>query len=300
MTDSDGNPTIRNAVTTPPNPLLANATVTDLRAEDPSDIGALLDRYGACISASGLPEEILNTLDEAVSTTIADPPRPWRPQPAPTGMIDVFHHPAQWQMRQHPALVDRLREAVGTDDIWMSVDRLGSKAPSGDSGATSFFLHWDTEPSWAPAARQRGLRAVQGLLYLSDVSIDDGPFWCHLPFNDSDVRDDHLRRHPLVETPYGPLLEHFTEPLRLTGRRGDLVLWDYHVAHGSAPHTGTTPRRCAYVTARPAGDDDERLRLVRQVRSAAPPDWFPGPPDGERPFEDWTTLGRQVAGLASP
>jgi ectoine hydroxylase-related dioxygenase (phytanoyl-CoA dioxygenase family) len=64
--------------------------------------------------------------------------------------------------------------------------------------------------------------------------------------------------------------------------KGDLLIWDSHLPHGTVRNHGRSPRAVMYVQQHPPGtDDDLRSRLEDFAAGACPP-WFRWKPGHDR------------------
>jgi ectoine hydroxylase-related dioxygenase (phytanoyl-CoA dioxygenase family) len=90
---------------------------------------------------------------------------------------------------------------------------------------------------------------LQGILYLTDTTEDQGAFTCVPGFHKrlakwleelppgADPRQQDLYR-------LGP------QPIAATG--GSLIIWHHALPHGSSPNRSTRPRLAQYITMRPS------------------------------------------------
>jgi ectoine hydroxylase-related dioxygenase (phytanoyl-CoA dioxygenase family) len=89
---------------------------------------------------------------------------------------------------------------------------------------------------------------LQGLLYLTDTAANQGAFTC--------VPGFHRKIEQWLDNlPEGadPRTHDFTsEAVPITGRAGDLVVWEQTLPHGSSPNRGASPRFVQYMIGRPS------------------------------------------------
>ena len=45
------------------------------------------------------------------------------------GMVEMYHHQALWDVRQHPPIYELFRQLFGRDDLWVFLDRANLKPP---------------------------------------------------------------------------------------------------------------------------------------------------------------------------
>lgn len=210
------------------------------------------------------------------------------------GIVPLHHHPALWEVRQHPAVHAIFAELYGSRALWSSVDRASFKPPAGDEAIRVSRLHWDADPR-----QPKGAAGYQGLVYLTDTDADQGAFCCapeiyrDLP----DWLDAH--RDGITDA----LAEATPHARRVGGRAGSLLIWSRLMPHSSARNDGARPRWVQYVTMSPAADEAARLKLAAAFREKRAPAWalrqkVKGQQDPEPgPVAELTSLGRRVAGL---
>jgi hypothetical protein len=134
------------------------------------------------------------------------------------------------------------------------------------------------------------------MLFLTDTSSELGPFEC-VPSIYRDARR-WLAEHPDATEP--DLDGH--EIVQVTGKAGDLVIWDALLPHRGGRNHGATPRITQYIAMQPAGgykEAQERIALWHDKR--VPPCWRTWPPtviDPELgPRAELTPLGRKLLGI---
>lgn len=189
------------------------------------------------------PDWYANTLD--IYTDLV-PTTQKRPKHGPCGMVQMYHHDSFWRIRQHPNVHAAFTDVYGTEKLWVTVDRAHFKPPEhpdhpawGNAGPVHTGLHWDVSVDTLPIPM-----AVQGIVYLEDTNIDEGPL--HV-LAGSFHRIAALREQRRL---CGP--ESFaTELTPIPGRAGTLVLWHSATLHGPSRNTGTDPRISMYVAMTP-------------------------------------------------
>ena len=80
------------------------------------------------------------------------------------GMVELYHHPAQWTNRQYPRIYNTFVDLWGTEKLWVSLDRVNINLPNRKLWKFEGFLHWDIDISQTPLACN-----IQGVLSLSDT-----------------------------------------------------------------------------------------------------------------------------------
>lgn len=212
------------------------------------------------------------------------------------GIIPLHHHQALWDVRQLPQLHALFSAIYETEKLWVTFDRGSFKVPSSfhESGFRMDRVHWDADP------RTDWRMSVQGLVYLTDTSPDQGAFgmvpelyktldaWLVEPHEEVEFRRPDVSQYPIV--PIG-------------GSRGSLVVWHRRMPHTSLANMSTRPRLVQYVTMDPIGNEEARLRIARECLEKHPPAWalrqeVPGQLDPEPgPPVELTALGRRIAGV---
>jgi len=218
------------------------------------------------------------------------------------GMVEMYHYQSMWSNRQHPALHAAFAEVLGTDRLWVTLDRCNLKPPA-DARHPKFdfkgMMHWDTD-----IARYPDLRfGVQGVLALSDTDETMGGFHC-MPDLYRDLGPALERRRAAGEDVRRPDASRYAV-VKVPARAGDLIIWSTLLAHGNGENRSERPRLAQYISMHPARDDDAAAceHRVNLWRNNLPPSGkaFPGDPrrieeQRTQPAE-LTPLGRRLIGL---
>ena len=210
------------------------------------------------------------------------------------GIVPLHHHPALWDVRQHPTVHALFAELYGSRALWSSVDRASFKPPAGDEAVRVSKLHWDADPR-----QPRETAGYQGLVYLTDTDADQGAFCC-APEIYADL-PDWLEAHR--DSVSDALAEATPNATRVGGKAGSLLVWSRLMPHSSARNESSLPRWVQYVTMSPASDEAARLDLAAAFRDKRAPAWalrqkVKGQLDPEPgPLAELTSLGRRLAGL---
>jgi hypothetical protein len=229
----------------------------------------------------------------------------WYPRQGRSSIVHLHQHQALWDNRQYPRVHQAFADILGTEALWVSMDRAGMKPPIDprfphyeDRG----FVHWDLDTS-KPLPERLG---VQGVLALTDTPAGMGGFQCVPGFHR--VLAEWIKQQPPDRNPSVPdlsLLPAGYEVTPVPMRAGDLVIWDRLLAHGNGRNEGDRPRLAQYITMYPASDEEEqreeRIRCWRERR--APSYWDRDIPEPYRdrekqnPPAELTPLGRKLLGL---
>jgi ectoine hydroxylase-related dioxygenase (phytanoyl-CoA dioxygenase family) len=157
--------------------------------------------------------------------------------------VPLLRHPAFIANRKSPRLVKAFAQLWGREDLWSTVDQGGLNPP--ERTGWSFpgpHIHWDTTLAFPQHF------GVQGILYLTDTSADQGAFCCIPGFHRK--LENWLNSLSPGEDPRQAILGHpgFTP---IAGKAGDLIIWHQSLPHGSSPNRGKLPRVVQYITLRP-------------------------------------------------
>ncbi len=241
-----------------------------------------------------LCEQVVIAICESAGIDQQDPATWYQPAFAGLGVVPLHHHSALWAVRQYPGLYDVFRSVYQQDALWVSMDRVGYKPPAGPPSESwpQHAVHWDCDP-W-----QFDGFDLQGLVYLTDTSADQGAFGC-VPsifqaldeWRRDHVQDDN-RRHPqLTDEPLVPV----------PGPAGSLVLFHRLMPHTNLTNTSPRPRFTQYVTMSPALDEATRTSRVADFERKLPPQWARRQYGSELPetgpLAELTPLGRKLVGV---
>ena len=218
------------------------------------------EENGYVVVHDAVPPDNLKAAERAVWDFLemqSDDPRSWYPDPPRGIMAEMYQHQALWDNRQYPRVHQAFAEIWGTEKLWVSIDRASMNPPELPDWKYSGILHWDTnlEPPiefW-----------VQGVLYLTDTTANQGAFSCVPGFHRR--LDAWLKDLPAGANPREQDLESLgAKPI--AGAAGDLIIWHSALPHGSSPNTATHPRVAQYITMFPSQGYDEAAR-IRRVRA---------------------------------
>lgn len=225
-----------------------------------------------------------------------------------SGMIELYHTQAMWDVRQHPRVYQAYAELLGEERLWVSLDRVNvtpprrEEHPEFDAG----FVHWDVdtgdlpEIEVQPGGTELVPYGVQGVVYLDETSAEQGGFCC-VPELYRDL-EEWVQTQPDDRNPRSPDLEGY-EAEFIPGEPGDLLIWDRLLAHGNGSNEADTPRYAQYVLMSPERFSDTEAREERiagwRNRTAPSGGAFPGDPRGwehGREPAELTPLGRKLLG----
>ncbi len=255
------------------------------------------DRNGYVVVRNAVPKENIDAVVDAIWEFLEmdpDLPDTWYPEPPrATSMTEMYHRQAMWDNRQAPRVHEAFADVIGSDRLWVSIDRVSMNPPvRAGEWERELGLHWDM-------SLDRPLRAgVQGVLYLSDAEAGCGGFECVPGFHRR--VDEWLNALPDGVDPTDEI-RRTQEGEAVPGRVGDLVVWTTLLPHGHGMNTGTTPRLAQYIAMSPANDANEaarshRVRGWRERLTGLPQQEF-GREHREGATAELTPLGRKLLGL---
>lgn len=215
------------------------------------------------------------------------------------GMVEFYHHQSLWNNRQLPGLYEVFSELLGETKLICTLDRVSFKLPENPKHpefSENGFLHLDGTPKSFIGNPDRP--ALQGVIYLTDTSEDQGGFHCVPGFN-RNIRA--WAALPDAQRPADPPDFSKMKPTPIPGKAGDVIIWDVMLPHGSGPNRTTQPRLAQYVLMSSAVGltPEDRAERVRRWRECLPT--FSGDP---RKIEETagkpatlTPLGKRLLGL---
>ncbi|MEE1927142.1 phytanoyl-CoA dioxygenase family protein [Streptomyces sp. TRM 70351] len=218
--------------------------------------------------------------------------------PGHSGLVELYNHQAQWDIRQTQRVYDAFVDVWDRTDLWVTIDYANVNPPNRGSRAFEGFVHWDVDTSADPPPVR-----CQGVLSLSDGDEEIGGFQC-VPEIFADW-ERWVRTQPGDRDPFTPDLTGYgvTTP---RVRPGDLVIFNSLLPHGVHPNVSRDRVRMAqYLTMAPAWEENTGLRQarVRFWEDRVPPH----PPEGGVRKEErslygraaLTPLGERLLGLRS-
>ncbi|MCA6362356.1 MAG: phytanoyl-CoA dioxygenase family protein [Bacteroidetes bacterium] len=155
-------------------------------------------------------------------------------------MLQLFNHPALQRNRMSARIRKAYEQLYGHHAIQVTIDKVSFNTP--ETGSNKFAgtpLHWDV--SLVPPVPYN----LQGLLYLHDVSQEQGAFQC-VPGFQLKI-DEWLRSLPPGADPR-KLAAETGRPVTIPGKKGDLIIWHNALPHCATPNRGTMPRLVQYIT----------------------------------------------------
>jgi hypothetical protein len=216
-----------------------------------------------------------------------------------SGMVELYHHQALWDNRQHPRVHGAFADIWGTEKLWVTIDRANMNLPVRPGWEFKGFIHWDIDTSIQPLPFE-----VQGVLSLEDTPKERGGFQC-VPGFPRRI-EEWLKTQPPDRDPWKPDTTGL-DIQQIETKAGDLLIWNSLLPHGTSPNRSDRPRMAQYISMFPAKEHDDALRQerIRSWRERLPRVGFafPGDPrDWEIKFgktAELTDLGQRLLGLVS-
>jgi hypothetical protein len=222
-----------------------------------------------------------------------------------TGMVEMYQYQSMWDVRQDLAIHAIFAALHGTDDLWVSIDRVACKPPvraEHPEYDAPGFIHWDTDINKFPDIPLQ----LQGVLALEDTTAEMGGFQC-VPSIYRDQQRFLDAASALGLVPRAPDIgDHPIERVAL--RAGEIVVWKTTLLHGNGRNISDHVRLAQYISMNPAPVDPEDREALRNSRVASwencthpDADPFPGDPRHieERRCKpaELTALGRRLLGV---
>lgn len=209
---------------------------------------AFWEENGYLVIKNAIPEAQCASARSAIWEHLdADPsiPETWYQQhPAKKGMmLAFFQHPALDANRRDGKISKIFSELYKGTETFLLVDKVSFNPP--ETASYSFLgstLHWDVSLQLPIPYK------LQGLLYLSHVTADDGAFHCVPGFHNK--IDKWIAGLPEGVNPRAAALEDL-KSVPIPGNAGDLVIWHQALPHCATANKGTTPRMVQYITYSP-------------------------------------------------
>lgn len=191
--------------------------------------------------------------------------------PGHSGLVEMYNHQAQWDVRQTPRVHGAFADIWDRADLWVTIDFANVNPPNRGPRAFDGFIHWDVDTSAEPLQV-----SCQAVLSLTRGDEEIGGFQC-VPEIFTDW-EKWVSGQPADRDPFTPDITGYriTTP---SVAPGDLIIFNSLLPHGVHPNVSEARVRMAqYLTMAPAWEDDAGLReaRVRFWRDRVPPH----PPQG--------------------
>ncbi len=238
-------------------------------------------------------------LDDSLTWSSIVTPKNGLPELNGSGMVELYHHPSMWALRQRPEIYAVFAKLWEHEALWVSIDRCNLNLPKVVKGDFGGFVHWDVDTSAHPLPF-----SLQGFVALTDCDVGGGGFQC-VPGMPNRL-EEWIKTQPQSRNPFRPDLNGL-EVVEIPVKKGDLLIWNSLLPHGTAVNRSNVPRLVQYLSMAPAQEDDSKLKKwrVQAWRNHLAPkgEAFPGDPRNWEQKNGITTelteLGRKLLGLDS-
>ena len=257
------------------------------------------EENGYVVIHNAVPQENLDAVVDAIWEFLQidrNNPEEWyNPPVRKTGMVELYQHQALWNNRQHPRVYGAFADIWNNEKLWVSLDRVNMNPPDRSGWDYPGFVHWDVDSTVKPR-----IFWMQGVLYLTDTTADQGGFQCIPGFHRQ--LDEWEKTQPADRDPRRLDTTGF-EVKPIPGKAGDLLIWHSLLPHGNGRNCTNRPRLAQYITMFPAREDNEadRQSRIKSWQERLAPQGFPGDPRGlEQKFgktAELTALGRKLLGV---
>lgn len=155
-------------------------------------------------------------------------------------MLNFSDHATLNKNRFSPKIKKAYEQLYNTNQIYKTIDKVSFNPPETENFTfLGSSLHWDT------SLIQPIPLALQGLLYLTDCTIEDGAFHCVPGFHNE--INNWLDNLSPDENPRTKALETLKAEA-ITGNAGDFIIWDNRLPHCATANRGKKPRIVQYLT----------------------------------------------------
>lgn len=264
------------------------------------------DQNGYIVINDAVPPQYLKDTEQAIWDFLdadANLSDSWyNKKVAPQGFVELYHHQSLWNNRQYPKIHQIFADLWNTEILWVSLDRVNMKPPNKVGWIDDGFIHWDVDSTQLPIPF-----GLQGVLYLTDTTTDQGCFQCVPGFHkriEEWAITQPQNRNPRVPDTTGMLIK------KIEGKAGDLIIWHQALPHGNSANTSSKPRLAQYLTMFPQNQDEveRQLRVLAWKKKLPVKFWryVPGQPFSLAELQsepgstaNLTELGEKLLGLKS-
>ncbi|WP_018555034.1 phytanoyl-CoA dioxygenase family protein [Streptomyces sp. ATexAB-D23] len=186
--------------------------------------------------------------------------------PGHSGLVEMYNHQAQWNVRQAPRVYEAFADVWDQDELWVTIDFANVNPPNRGERAFDGFVHWDVDTSPDPLPV-----SCQAVLSLTHGNEEIGGFQC-VPEIFTEW-EKWAARQPGDRDPYTPDITGYSITTPEVSP-GDLIIFNSLLPHGVHPNVSADQVRMAqYLTMAPAWEEHAELReaRVRFWRDRVPP-----------------------------
>ena len=257
-----------------------------------------LRRDGYVVRHGAVPVEMCDAVIDAIATELGivlDDPETWARISTEIDQVPLWAHQSQWDIRQLPNLCDAWSTIWGRRDLWADMNSCRVTPPWQSGRADALDVHFDVDP------RDQSQQWYPGIVALTDAGEREGGFRCA----PSLFRERDRWPHEWPASNRGveyklPVID--DEIVEMPLRKGDVLIMDSHLPHGTVRNTSTTPRAVFYMQLHPPGNDHELAQRLADVDAGRCPSWWRWKPGHDRldpPLRplSLTPLGRRLLGI---
>lgn len=204
------------------------------------------DNNGYIILKNAVPKEDCKVLEQAMWKHLdmsPDKPEQWMDRDK-SFWIDDLRHPIWHKNRSSERIKQAFQELWGATELFMSLSRLSFNPPL--HGFVENYgpskLHWDA------SINQPMPFNVIGMLYLNDVSEEQGAFQCVSGFHRE--IEEWLSSLPEGTNPRDAALS--LQSVKVPANSGDLIICRQELPHASSINRADYPRFVQYIAMYPA------------------------------------------------
>lgn len=162
-------------------------------------------------------------------------------------MLQLFRHQVLDENRRAPRIREIFEQLWQRTDLAMSTDRVSFNPP--ETASWKFpgpDMHWDMSLQ-TPVSF-----GTQGLIYLTDTSVEQGAFCCVPGFHLEIEEWLRQQNKPDVELQKQNWSEWSVKPI--AAKAGDLIIWHHALPHGASPNKAAFPRMVQYINMYPVAE----------------------------------------------
>jgi ectoine hydroxylase-related dioxygenase (phytanoyl-CoA dioxygenase family) len=186
-------------------------------------------------------EKTRNAIWEFLGKSIEDEPSWYTQHPEQRGMMVQFSdHPTLNANRNSPRIQKAYEQLYQSSAIYKTIDKVSFNPPiTKNYSFMGSDLHWDVSLHLPIPDR------LQGLIYLSDCTENEGAFHCVPRFHNE--IENWMENLPENVNPREFALQNL-KPIPIVGEASDMVIWHQALPHCATANYGKTPRMVQYVT----------------------------------------------------
>ena len=257
----------------------------------PEDGAVKIRESGFAVYPGIVPSDLCDDVLEAIAVgcgVVLDDGSTWSRISSEIDQVPLWGSQAQWNIRQLPELHDIWSAIWNRSDLWCDMNSCRVTPPWTEGRADALPIHFDVDPQdpsqqWFP-----------GLVALTDAPEGHGGFRC-VPsmFRDQSTWPTQWSSAEFQPDPTGH------EIIEVPLTKGDLLVWDSHLPHGTVRNWGLSPRAAMYVQLHPPGTDGDLRARLDDFNAGSCPPWFRWKPGHDRIDShnvQLTDLGQKLLG----